>query len=288
MAIIAIDVGGTKIKGALFSRDLTILKSIKVPTQAEKGKTKIIDTIKLLLDSLQSKKHKTKAIGIAFPGFCNEKGKILFAGSILKSFVGTNLQKILETRYKVPVIIRNDADCFTLAEHTLGAGKKYHSFLGVTWGSGIGCGLVSQNQLFAGNLELGHIRLYEKGRFELLETLCGGYFLTKKYKVATVAELAKKKPKAFNHAIDRFAQGLAIAINITNPQVIIMGGGASNIKASQLKRLENLTNKLVIKPHKIRIIKYEVGEDAGLQGAALLALQYKKPSKQKSPSTKRR
>lgn len=297
MVIIALDVGGTKIKGALIRQDLSIIKSLKIPTMSDKGRVVVLKNMHLVIDSLLDTKEKITSIGISFPGFSNDKGQILFAGNALKEFVGYNLKTSLEKKYSLPVVVENDANCFTLAESYAGAGKSANIVLGVVWGSGIGAGLVIKKQhsihriqgqehdhtilyqgSFDGALELGHIPLLMvDGKTKTLEELIGGKFLTKKYKVADVTELYKKDKKIIKEVFKRFAQGLAIAITITNPDVVVIGGGVSNIPQSAFNEILSLTKKYALPTHtkNLSIKKYAISDDAGLLGIAIIALKIK-------------
>lgn len=297
MTIIALDVGGTKIKGALVEKNLSIVKSLRVPSFATKGKSAVLKQLSLVIESLLPQKKKLTAIGVSFPGFCDANGKVLFAGNALSSFVGFNLQSFLEKKFSVPVIIENDANCFTLAESYYGAGKNKNIVLGIIWGSGIGSGLVIKNQrtvhqklngttshsvmyegASGGAMELGHIPLLmNDGKTKTLEELIGGAYLIKKHKVHDVTELYHKDKKAIKEVFKRFAQGLAIAINITNPDVVVIGGGVSKLPASAFKEILSLTKKYALPTHtkNLQIKKFEISDDAGLLGVAIIALKMK-------------
>ncbi|MCA9478338.1 MAG: ROK family protein [Nanoarchaeota archaeon] len=297
MTVIALDIGGTKISAALIKNDLFKIKSIRIPTRAKKGKKYVLDSLTIVIKSLLQTKYVVTAIACSVPGIVSDSGVLLSCGNLPSGFKGFNLKLYLETKFKVPVVIENDANCFALAESYCGAGKKYNQVLGVIWGSGVGAGYVHKNQhaihrvisrdrshsFFlrgrdGGALELGEIPIKIGNTFVSLEEEVGGIMLTKKHKVDNVSLLFEKKPLIANKVIERFAQGLAIAISLFNPQVIVLGGGVSNMDKKYYALLTNKVRKLVFtSAHKknLKILKYAISDDAGLIGAALLALKKK-------------
>lgn len=291
MRVVALDIGGTKIKGALMDKDLNIIKSLRIPSYATKGKVKFLSQLNVVIESLQPKKPVSLALSL--PGFVDENGKVLFAGNALSFMVGFQLRSYLEKRFDVPVLIENDANCFTLAESYFGAGKHYDVVLGIIWGSGVGSGLVIKNQktvhqvfdgtkthsvLYSGSMELGHIPLLmESGKVQTLEKLIGGAQLIKKHKVHTVTELYETDKKTIKQVFKRFAQGLAITINLLSPQVVVIGGGVSKLPPAAFKEILELTKKYALPSHtkNLKIKRFEISDDAGLIGAAILGLKLK-------------
>ena len=119
---IGIDVGGTKIQGILMDRNGKIYKSYRRPTEHHKGKKKIINNIVEVINKLKTK--DVIGVGIGTPGFAKPDGKMIELPNLpkLKNF---ELRKELAKRTKMKVFLENDASCFALAEHKLGASKGF-------------------------------------------------------------------------------------------------------------------------------------------------------------------
>lgn len=295
MTVIAIDIGGTKIKAALIKPDLSIIKSIRVPTRVVKGKPYIFESLDILISSLLQTKKKVTAIGFSFPGLVSDSGKILSCGNLPSTLVGLNLKNRFEKKFKLPVVIENDANCFTLAESYYGAGKNYDQILGVIWGSGVGAGYVNKNQSSihrllnknksnpfllrgrdGGALELGEIPILVGNKYSTLEKEVGGLSLFKKHNLENVSILFDKKPLVAKQIIEKMAFGLATAVSLFNPEIIIIGGGVSNIKSKYYSKLRKRVNELVLissQTKNLKIVRYEISDDAGVLGAAILSLK---------------
>ncbi len=295
MAVIALDVGGTKIKAALLDNQLQIRKSIKVPTRKQKGKTYVLSTIEFLISNFLLGNPKITGIGIALPGIIAPNGKQLFAGETLHFLVGVNLKKRLEKKFRVPVTLANDATCFTLAESIFGSYSTTEKIIGVIWGSGLGASLVEKKgnkQIVSSNpLEIGQVLVvHPKTQKNVkLETLVGGTYLLKTYnteisklskiskKAITVADIYHAKNKEARQlisiAIEQLGKMLGTLTTLCKPDMIILGGGVAQLPKPVYVRLEKVMkkNSLTICSKKTRLQRYSISDDAGLLGAALLA-----------------
>lgn len=295
MVVIALDIGGSKIVAALVDPSYKLLHITRANTPHAKGKRGMVELIeKIITHLLEKAEKKVSAIGISLPGFVDERGKILFAGNILSFLVGTPLQEILEEKFSLPVRIDNDALCFTLAESLFGAGKSYHTVLGIIWGSGLGSGLVIKPVngcaplLMDSLMELGHIPIYnaQARRLSTLEHLTGGHFILKRYQQRggelrhiNISELNQSRHpiarQIMAETIDYFAQGLATAVNILHPEVVVLGGGVSQVPDSIYSRIERKLKHYALQTHTkhLKLKRYAISNDAGLLGAAALVLK---------------
>ncbi len=290
MAVIAIDIGGTKIKAALVNTNYQILKSIKVPTRKQKGRAYVLATIDLFIESLLQSKDNITGIGISAPGIFSSEGKYLFAGGALSFLVGTNIKLRLEKKFKLPVVLANDADCFTLAESSLGSFSKAKKILGIIWGSGLGAGAASKSgkhswKLLDVPLEIGHTFVVHPKTKKLVkrETLVGGMYLLKQYnklskeKAATVADIYSSSNKhakqIMNTAIDELGKVLGNLTTTFQPDIIVLGGGVSQLPKPVYIRLTTLLKKYSLPACSkgVQLKKYSIANDAGLLGAAILA-----------------
>lgn len=295
MAVIALDIGGTKIKAGIVSKKGIVLSSIKIPTNPKQGKKKLVNSIKIIIKSLiDGSKHKITAIGISMPGFSDETGKLLAVGNILSFLEGFNIKQFLEKNFNLPVVVNNDSLCFTVAESIYGAGKNKNLILGVIWGSGIGAGLIRKESsswkpysgYLGSSIEFGHIPVYDfnSKKFTELELLCGGAFLTKRYsklggkiKNPTVGDIFKSKEKIAKNLMDETFQhlgrGIATVVNILNPEVIVLGGGVAKLPSFAYKKLFSQIKKYSLKSHtkNLSLKRFEISDDEGLLGAAYFA-----------------
>ena len=166
---IGLDIGGTKILGALFDENGISKKKEKRKTKASEGlevvQKEIFKTIDNLLAEIKIK--EIEAIGIGIPGLVDREGTITFSPNL--PFRNYELAKILEKRYKIPVFIGNDVNVATVGEWMFGSGKGKKNVLGVFVGTGIGGGIIIENELYIGKNgaagEIGHINLDPNGPF---------------------------------------------------------------------------------------------------------------------------
>lgn len=289
--IIGIDLGGTKIAGALVTPSGKVLMDVQIPTEAKKGKKVVINNIKKAIDTLiQSHKVKIKAIGIGAPGpILYEKGIVVEAPN-LPGWKRVNLRNILKQHYKVPVFVDNDANCAALAEAWFGAGKFVDHFVYLTISTGIGGGIIINKKLYRGVTgsagELGHMVIDIKGpkcgcgKYGHFEALASGTAIKRITGMDAIgAHLAahqgdKKVKQALKEAAHYLAIGLANLTNIFNPELIVIGGGLSNMwQHLVLPAKKEFRRYALIQPAKaVKIVRAKLKHDAGVLGAAALCL----------------
>lgn len=289
--IIGIDLGGTKIAGVLCTPSGKVLMDVQIPTEASKGKKQVIHNIKKAIQMLvRSKKVKIKAIGIGAPGpILYEKGMVVEAPN-LPGWKRVNLRKILEQEFKVPVFVDNDANCAALAEAKFGAGKRARHFIYLTISTGIGGGIVIDKKIYRGACgaagEFGHMKIDLAGKVcgcggkGCLETLSSGSALKKTTGLDALSlELAARQgDKKAQEAIAKMAHYLAIGVanlvNIFNPEMVIIGGGLSNMRELLITPVKKEFKKyaLTLSAKSVKIVKAKLGAKAGVLGAAALCL----------------
>jgi glucokinase len=295
---IGVDFGGTKIEGSIISERGAVKDTYRVPTQASKGRKQIINNIVTVIQHLKSKR-RVAGVGISMPGFIDHTGKVVFGGGTLTSLQGVNLKKELERRVKLPVFIENDANCFALAEAAYGAGKKHRVVLGVIWGTGIGSGIVIDKHVFSGSFggagEFGHIVIDPTitkgpkcgcGQRGCLEILASGKNIMRRYKKAK-GKIPNANPRQIYFSNERVAKqviadavhylgiGLATAVNILNPGVIVLGGGVSKLPKPVYGRLKKEVKKYALPSltKKLKVLRHSISDAAGTIGAAALVLK---------------
>lgn len=284
--LIGLDIGATKIEGILINEQGRILKQEKAPTQ--KSEKDFLNTIFNLIEQLKVKKmlgdkvsgttKVVSGIGLGAPGRI-ENGKIIRLNNLPK-IKNLNLKKIIQNKFKIKTLIDNDANCFALAEAKI---RKKENLIGLTLGSGLGGGIIINNQIYRGhnNLAGEFGQMFYQGK--TIEDFCsakGFKLLAQRYRVKSrepreLAQLAKKGDQLAQNLWDEFGRHLGHLINILanafNPETIILGGSISQsfslFKKSMAKSFQENLSYPVLK--KTKITKSSL-KHAGALGAAFL------------------
>ena len=286
MNILAIDIGGTMIKYGLVSSDGEILSTNKIETEAEKGLENILNKI----DNIFKRYKENNPIGIAVSGTGQINGmigKVIGGNPIIPNWIGTNLVKILEEKYNLPAVLENDVNCVALGEKWIGAGKDLSNFICLTIGTGIGGGIILNNQLFRGENfvagEFGHT-LIKKGEFEQFASTTALIRLVKEKtgKILNgkeIFDLEKKEiveyQEVISEWIENLTDGLSSIVYCFNPANIILGGGVIEQGEPLINRIKNsLFKKIGLQfKEKLNIIQAKLGNNAGMIGASYLLLE---------------
>ncbi|QNE46613.1 ROK family glucokinase [Glaciihabitans sp. INWT7] len=164
MHAIGIDIGGTKIAGALVSELGEIIVEDRVPTPTA-GSEQIVDAVVAMIQRL-SDGHEVKAAGVAAPGFIDAAQSIVYYTPNIP-WRSEPLRQLLSDRLDLHITIDNDANAAGWAEFRFGAGRLYSDMTMLTIGTGVGGAIVSQDRLFRGGFgagaELGHMRVVPDG-----------------------------------------------------------------------------------------------------------------------------
>ncbi len=234
------DIGGTKTAVCLGTEDGKIIEKIKVETAPpEQTIADIISMGKTLL-----KGRTPKAIGISCGSPQDSKRGIIQAPPNLPNWKDIYITDILSDAFDAPAFLANDANACGLAEWKYGAGKGTQNMIFLTFGTGLGAGLILNGRLYEGTCgmagEVGHIRLAKDGPMGFgkagsfegfcsgggmahLSELMGGNFATAK-DICDAASAGEPKALAIiNESAVRLGQGLAILIDILNPERIVIG-----------------------------------------------------------------
>ena len=286
MNILAIDIGGTMIKYGLVSSDGEILSTDKIETEAEKGLENILNKI----DNIFKRYKKNNPVGIAVSGTGQINGmigKVIGGNPIIPNWIGTNLVKILEKKYNLPAVLENDVNCVALGEKWIGAGKDLSNFICLTIGTGIGGGIILNNQLFRGENfvagEFGHI-LIKKGEFEQFASTTALIRLVKERTEKTlngkeIFDLEKKEiveyQEVISEWIENLTDGLSSIVYCFNPANIILGGGVIEQGEPLINRIKDSLFKKIGPQfkEKLNIIQAKLGNNAGMIGASYLLLE---------------
>jgi predicted NBD/HSP70 family sugar kinase len=237
---------------------------------------------------------KVQGIGIGIAGKVDRKKGIFVKGpNFDKNFKNVNLRNYLQTAFKVPLKIENDANCFVLAEAIHGIAKNYNHVVGLTLGTGVGGGIVINKQVYHGSTgsagELGHITIQNSGlkcscgHRGHLEAYASGKATSNLYKKLSGRRLhpleieanAKKGNKkaltVFNTMSDSLAAGLSSIIYSLNPDIIVLGGGLAKVKIYISPAIKLAKKKLVYSSlNKTKIVTNPNSSNMAILGATLL------------------
>ncbi|MBN43329.1 MAG: hypothetical protein CL573_07575 [Alphaproteobacteria bacterium] len=293
---IGIDLGGSKIEGIVLNDSGLEVARARVPTthgDYEKSLRAIAD----LIAQIDPNPKARTEIGIGIPGTISPAtGLIKNANSTW--LIGRPFDQDLSSLLGRRVRVANDANCFTVSEATDGAGAGARSVFGVIVGTGVGGGLVNRGQIMDGGNaiagEWGHTPLpwmtAEEfpgpecfcGRHGCIETFISGPAVARDFTERTgqnlsAAEISKAAGEGECDAIaclrdlgDRLARGLAMIINIIDPDVIVLGGGLSNIDELYVNLRDRIAHYTFSDNISTSVRKAKHGDSSGVRGAAWL------------------
>lgn len=296
MKVIAIDIGGTAVKYGLLTEKGDILESGEFPTEGKKG----VDNLFINICGVINKYLEKDILGIAVSGtgqIDGSIGKVIGGNPIIPGWIGTNLIKKLEEKYSLPAVLENDVNCAALGEKWLGAGKDAKNFICLTIGTGIGGGIILNDEIFRGDscvaAEFGHIQIVKNG----IECMCGKKGCYERYAStrALVNMVKENTGKTLNGKeifklekagdkeivkivetwIDYLTDGLSTLAYIFNPSLIVLGGGVTKQGDYLLNRIkESLDKKIGENYRKNLTIRFaKLGNNAGMLGAEYLLLK---------------
>ncbi len=304
---VAVDVGGTQIRVAIFNEDsMKPILEKKIKTQGE-NQTPVERLIGLLKEIWPADDVIT-SIAIAAPGYLEPEAGIVVTAPNIPGWKDLPLAQILRDQFHVPVYLGNDANLAALGEWKFGAGKGYKDVLFITVSTGIGGGIIMDNNLINGAHgmagEIGHVVAVPDGpvcgcgKKGHIEAVASGTAIARyvREKLAEgvpsvfakdaipsakeVAEAAKKGDKLSIEAFDLagFYLGRTFAdfLHILNPAILILGGGVSMSGELIMKPLlASLEQHVVSQEYltNLRIVSAALGDDAGLLGAFALSLE---------------
>ena len=271
--VIALDIGGTNLRGAVVNDQYRLLDVKIIPTPLN-DLNNFLNEVKNIVDQLLDKHPQVKAIACGVPGRVDTLGGIDILPNIGIRHVP--LKSFLESTYRLPVVIKNDAVMAAIADGNLGFGKSLSSSYFITISTGIGAAFIANHQLKHSSEEAGHMLVPFAGGFEELEKVASGQGivnLAKHHGVevtdakAFFHRLGQQDPKIkliFQQWLDYLIQFLQWVDRYYSPHAFILTGGVLKSKAFFWDALQASV------PH-IPLALATFGQDAGLMGAANLA-----------------
>lgn len=293
---IGIDLGGTKTEIIALDKNGHSLLRERRPTPAQNYDA-IVQSLAAMVESAESRLGKNATVGIGIPGAVSRKtGLIKNANTVC--LIGQPLQQDLEQRLSRPIRLANDANCFALSEATDGAGRGAKVVFAVILGTGTGGGIVIDGHVIEGASsiagEWGHNPLpwpqdHERpgrkcycGKSACIETFLSGPGLKADHERHTGENISPEeivaralKGEARSSASlaryeERLARSLASVINIIDPDVIVLGGGLSNVDRLYQNVPLLLPAYVFSDRVEARVVKAEHGDSSGVRGAAWL------------------
>jgi glucokinase len=305
--VIAVDLGGTKVAAGLVDRDGAVARRAVEPTDAA-GDEAVLGQLERVIAGIAD--GDFPALGVGIPSTIDQRsGRAVSSVNI--PFAGVDLRDRLEDRFGVPVWIENDANAAAVAEHRLGAARGARHVVMLTLGTGVGGGLILDDRLYRGAIgaagELGHITLDLDGpRCQgtctgrgHLEVLASGTAADKLADRAAaqrpegdlgrasaagrvvdprlLEELASEGPgdarEILEHVGFHLGVGISDLVNVFNPEIVVVGGGFAGAGDLLLAPARKVVAERGLPPARdvVEIVEAELGPEAGLVGAALLA-----------------
>jgi len=294
-ARIGVDLGGTKIEAIVLENDGTISARERVATPKQYEAT--LDAIASLVGRIESKAGVSATVGVGIPGAVSAESRVVKnANSVWLN--GRPLEDDLAGVLERPVRVMNDANCFAISEAADGAGEGGATVFGVILGTGVGGGIVVRGRALEGaNLiagEWGHnplpwmtaaehpgIACY-CGRRGCIETfVCGPRFeeayASRSGVALSAAEIVRAADSGDAAAAetlreyeDRLARALASVVNVLDPDVIVLGGGMSNIPMLADAVKAGVPRYVFSDVVRTRVVRNAHGDSSGVRGAAWL------------------
>lgn len=304
--VLATDLGGTNLRMASITTDGEILSRIKYKTPRSDNPDEIIGAMANAVEDYRSKLEDQEivAFAAAVPGTINFEKGLINNSPNLPELDGFEIVKALETKLGIRAILENDANAAAIGENWLGASKGIANSILVTLGTGVGGGIIIDENIIRGidgtAGEIGHINVEIEGH----PCGCGSIGCVEQYASATAImrmarELANENSGSdtidkecltsediFQMAVNGndlarevfqrqgFYLGIMLAglINTLNPEVIVIGGGASG---SWDLFIPHLTEQIKLRSYRqpaerAKIVRAELGDDAGILGVAKL------------------
>ncbi len=306
---IGIDVGGTNLKAGLVDESGRLVAVERTPLGAFRGPEKFAEDVAALAAAAARKGgadlSRLEYVGMGLPGAV-AGGEILFITNIPMEHVP--IERLFRRYLDLPLLLGNDADCAAVGEYFCGAGRGTKDFVVVTLGTGIGGGLIVNGKLYNGmgsGGEVGHIAIHPGG--ELCN--CGRRGCWERYASASglirkTRSAMEAHPESLLHAlaaergvegrtafqaaergdetalavcrdyVEDLAVGVVDLVNILQPEALALGGGVAaapdRLLMEPLRKIVEDTCFFRNGGKHTRIVKAELGNDAGILGAALL------------------
>jgi glucokinase len=306
--VIAVDLGGTKLAAGLVDRDGAVARRAVEPTDV-RSEDAVLAQLERVIDGLAD--GGFAALGVGLPSTIDQRSGRAVA-SVNIPLAGVDLRDRLSDRFAVPVLIENDGNAAAVAEHRFGAARGARHVVMLTLGTGVGGGLILDNRLYRGAVgaagELGHITLDlngppcqgacpGRGHLEAMASGLAADILADRAATERpdgdlgraaaagrdvdprlLVELASAgrgdARDVLEHIGYHLGVGISDLVNVFNPEVVVVGGGFAEAGELLLASARKVVAERALVPARdvVEIVEAALGPDAGLVGAALVAL----------------
>ena len=292
---IGLDIGGTKIAGAVFAGDGGEIERVILPTPADYAD--FLSVCVTIIERLDQACGARASVGLGLPGAVAAKTELLPTMANIACLSRKPLQSDLQEKLNRSVRLANDADCAALSEATDGAGAGCRSVFGLIMGTGVGGGLVVDGKLVQGanglTGEVGHLPLPFRepadgpvvpcncGQSGCIDKSASGPALLRQYKVLSgktlkaspqVADLARQGDEGALATLDRFyttvAKAMVPVLHMFDPEIIVVSGGLNNLPGLYKDVPERWGRYAMIPNLKTQFVPAKHGALSGLRGAA--------------------
>ncbi len=303
---IGVDMGGTTLKAAVVCGTEIVQRCDPVNTYECNTPQELTARLGGRLRELREQYPSVSAVGMGLPGFVNHARGIVDSLTNVPGWYDVPIRRILEEESGLPASVENDANCMAYAEWKLGAAQGMSDVVCLTLGTGVGAGIVANGQLLRGHLgaagEIGQVSIDYRGRVGhygnrgAVEDYVGNNELMREAKMFDAASSTPSAESAemetpihlenaaragcpvaqalWNDAARKLATCLLNCYYILNPQAFVIGGGISKAGELLFAPLRRYLQTQIYPKHfaELQILPAELSSDAGIVGAARLAL----------------
>jgi len=308
--LLGIDLGGTNIKIGIVNKKGVCVAKKSIPFGGDKTPsqtiTRIVDAVMELIAEKQLSRKLFIGCGIGTPSPIDAKRTKVVNAVNLPGWVNVPIKSDLEKKLGMPVVLENDANVAAYGEKWVGVGKKFHSLVLYTLGTGIGGGIVIDDKLwigaFGGGAEIGHMIIDINGNVcgcgnkGCIEAEASATAVVREFKkeiasggnsslsgkecitAKDICDAAKRGDVVAKRVVSRIAVYLATSIvsivHIIEPEIVVLSGGLAEAGDILLGPVQQEAKKRIFTPAraKCKIVKGKLGKDAGVIGAAGWAL----------------
>ncbi|MFH0758504.1 MAG: ROK family protein [Bacteroidota bacterium] len=290
--MIGVDLGGTKIKtGAINGDGKVLCTPVQVPTGGQEPAELIIkritDSVGKILSRLELTTRNVAGIGIGSTGPLDIDAGMILECPQLPTMHFFPLRNTIRDHFKVPVFMNNDANCLIYGESIFGAASTKKDVVGFTLGTGIGCAVVLNHQLRKGTTGTAAEIWPSPYLSGTIEDYISGAGVSRIYK--SISGMDKSSLDIYNLAVNGDEQALktwnefgthlavpiAWAINLLDPDVVVLGGSVAGAYQFFKPSMEENIRKWVcpVPARETKVVLAGLGENAGFIGAACLVIE---------------
>lgn len=309
-SFLGVDIGGTRMTAGVVGRDGALMAVRRMSTPRSAGAdaclAMLLDACRSLLDEI-GEKRRPAGVGIGFGGPVDAAAGVIRRSHHVRGWAGRPLARAFSEALGLPAYLENDANAAALAEALFGAGRGADPVLYVNVGTGIGGGLVLSGRVHRGAHfnagEIGHLVLVPDGpkcpcgKRGCLEALASGDAIARMARERhdagllagsalaavkpltgqVVGEYAARGDEAARRIVAEAGEylgwGLALSVNLLDPQIVVVGGGVSDLGDVYLEPARRRFRELAMKwVRGVKIVPAALGYDAGVIGAAAVAM----------------